>query len=78
MITPYSTNLKEFVIVLLVQSLPQFFKCFKFGSEEIYPSETREVIYTYMYIPFLAMLSICIGPIRSMWTNSSTLVVEPS
>ena len=52
MITPYSTNLKESVIVLLIQSSPQFFKCFRLGSKEIYLSEPREFIYTYIYIYF--------------------------
>ena len=78
MITLYSSILYEFIVVLLVHSLPQFFKCFKFGYEEIYQVNLeKSSTHTYEYL-FSAILSTCIGPIRSMWTNSSTLVVEPS
>ena len=51
-ITPYYTNLKKSIVMLLIQSLPQFFKCFIFGYEEIYLSEPREVIHSYIYILF--------------------------
>ena len=33
--------------------------------------------HTYAYL-FQAMISICMGPIRSMWTSSSARVVDPS
>ena len=74
MITPYSTNLKDYVNVLLIQfchnsSNPLDLVLRKFTQVNLYKSSTH----TYKYL-FPAMLSIFMGPIISMWTNSSTIV----
>ena len=51
----------------------------KFTQVNLEKSSTHTYIYIYIYIYlFPTMLYTCMGPIRSMWTNSSTLVVEPS